>query len=75
MRARVVLLRVEGASAVGDRCAGVTQRAACLWRGHYQGARFAGLKGRHRSGRPLRWRRKELAVVAAAMLSPKNTTH
>jgi transposase len=77
MRARVVLLSVEGHS-LGEIAArlGVTQRTVCLWRGRYQGEGLAGLKSRHRSGRPRRIsRHKELAVVAATMRSPKHATH
>ena len=77
MRARVVLLSAEGGSlrAIAERL-GVTQRTVCLWRRRYQGEGLAGLKSRHRSGRPRRIsRRKELAVVTATMRPPKHATH
>jgi len=77
MRARVVLLSVEGHSLreIAARL-GTTQRTVCLWRRRYQGEGLAGLKSRHRSGRPRRiGRHKELAVVAATMRSPKHATH
>jgi transposase len=77
MRARVVMLSAEGHSLreIAERL-GVTQRTVCLWRRRYQGEGLAGLKSRHRSGRPRRIsRRKELAVVAATMRPPKHATH
>ena len=77
MRARVVMLSAEGHSlrAIAERL-GVTQRTVCLWRRRYQGEGLAGLRSRHRSGRPRAIsRRKELAVVAATMRPPKHTTH
>ena len=77
MRARVVLLSAKGDSlrAIAERL-GVTQRTVCLWRRRYQGEGLAGLKSRHRSGRPRRIsRRKELAVVTATMRPPTHATH
>jgi len=77
MRARVVMLSAEGHSLreIAERL-GVTQRTVCLWRRRYQGEGLAGLKSRHRSGRPRRIsRRKELAVVTATMRPPKHATH
>ena len=77
MRARVVMLSAEGHSLreIAERL-GVTQRTVCLWRRRYQGEGIAGLRSRHRSGRPRRVsRRKELAVVAATMRPPTHATH
>ena len=77
MRARVVKLSAEGHSlrAIAERL-GVTQRTVCLWRRRDQDEGLAGLKSRHRSGRPRRIsRRKELAVVTATMRPPKHATH
>jgi transposase len=77
MRARVVMLSVEGHSLreIAERL-GVTQRTVWLWRRRYQSEGLAGLRSRHRSGRPRRiGRRKELAVVAATMRPPKHATH
>jgi transposase len=77
MRARVVMLSVEGYSLreIAERL-GVTQRTVWLWRRRYQSEGLAGLRSRHRTGRPRRIdRRKELAVVAATMRPPKHATH
>ena len=77
MRARVVMLSAEGHSlrVIAERLR-VTQRTVCLWRRRYQNEGLAGLKSRHRSGRPRRIsRRKELAVVTATMRPPKHATH
>jgi Winged helix-turn helix len=72
MRARGVLLSVEGHSLrkIATRL-GVIQRTVCLWRRRNQGEGLAGLKSRHRSGRPRRSsRHKELAVVATTLRPP-----
>ncbi len=77
VRARIVALSAEGHTLreIAERL-GVTQRTVCLWRRRYQGEGLAGLRSRHRSGRPRRInRRKELAVVAATMRPPKTATH